>query len=180
MRAPGYGLRRRRALSAGVVGSAALAGASLVIALTALPGPVPVAAAGTTKITVKAAKVTGYGEILEDQAGLPLYYDTADKPPSHWACTHSCLTVWPALVLPKGQKKAVAGVGVTGLSTIKGPSGLQVTWRGKPLYTYDADSSGKVTGQGVANVWFVAQLRAPSKSAAEVTTTTGGSGGGWG
>lgn len=128
-------------------------------------------AAASTKVEVKLRKVGKYGKILVDEKGLALYYNTANKPPKHWACTGSCLSSWPALVLPKGQKAAVAGSGVSGLGTIKSSAGVQVTWHGKPLYTYAGDKTGQVKGQGVHGVWFVAQLR-PAKSTSHKTTTT--------
>lgn len=163
---------RSRPLPVGMAASTALAAGALALVLAAVPGPASAAAASTGKVTVKEAKVATYGEILEDQAGLALYYDTANKPPSKWACTSTCLTYWPPLVLPKGQKAPVAGKGVTGLGTIKGPSGVQVTWKGKPLYTYAPDKPGQVTGQGIGKVWYVSQLKAAKSDPPS-------SGGGW-
>lgn len=52
----------------------------------------------------------------------------------------------------------MAPKGVTGLGTIKSPSGRQVTWKGKPLYSFIADSAGKVTGNGKGKVWFVVKV----------------------
>lgn len=150
--APGGGRRARfSTFAAGAAGAVTLA-----LSLTALAGPAGAAPrpalAASAMVAVKAASVgSPYGKILEDQKGLPLYYDTADKPPKHFDCTGGCLSAWPALVLPKGQKKVEVGKGVTGISTIKDPSGVQVTWKGKPLYTFASDTRGKVTGDGVGN-----------------------------
>jgi len=109
-------------------------------------------------IMVKVATVPKFGKILVDQAGLALYYNTATKPPSTWWCKGKCLTAWPPLVLGTGQTKPSLGKGVHGISTVVGPSGVQVTWHGKPLYTFIKDKAGTVEGQGIAKVWFVAQL----------------------
>ena len=123
-------------------------------------------------VAVKAATVAKYGRILEDQSGLPLYYDTKDDPPHHFACSGDCLTAWPPLVLPKGQSKPEVGKGITGIGTIMSPSGTQVTWDGKLLYTFFRDSKGTVKGQGIGKIWYVVQLAA-------IHTTSASSGGGW-
>ncbi|HET9060895.1 MAG TPA: hypothetical protein VFN61_13320 [Acidimicrobiales bacterium] len=112
-----------------------------------------------SSVSVKTIKVGKYGEILVDQAGLPLYYNSANKLPKHWACTGGCLGAWPPLLLGKGQKAPVHAKSLTGLGAVRGPSGLQVTWHGKPLYTYSGDSKGAVTGQGLGGVWYVAQVK---------------------
>jgi predicted lipoprotein with Yx(FWY)xxD motif len=135
----------------GALGLAAVAG-------TASAAPTP-AAVMATKVSVKMVVVSKYGPILETGNGLALYYDTANKP-GKWACTGQCLKVWPALVLPKGQTKVDVGKGVTDISTIKGPAGVQVMWDKRPLYTFVKDKAGTIKGQGVAKVWFVAQLQA--------------------
>jgi predicted lipoprotein with Yx(FWY)xxD motif len=131
----------------------------------------PSVASASMKVEVKAATVAKFGKILEDQAGLPLYYDTAVKPPSNWACKGSCLAAWPPLVLSKSQKTPVVAHGVTGISTVKGPSGVQVTWHGKPLYTFVRDRAGHVNGQGIGGVWYV--VKASAKAATKAKTGYG-------
>ena len=145
---------------AGGAAGAALTLATLAAPATAAPRPAVTMAMAMT--SVKSVTVAKYGPILEDGKGLALYYDTANKP-GHWACTGQCLTFWPAVVLAKGQKKPVIGKGVTGITTIKGPSGVQLEWDHRPLYTFIKDKAGTVKGQDVGKVWFVAQLQsAPS------------------
>jgi predicted lipoprotein with Yx(FWY)xxD motif len=157
--------------------------ASVGLSMTALAGAAGAAnrpaAASSGQVVVTMKSVKKYGDVLFDQKGLALYYDTADKPP-HFNCTGGCLSFWPALVLPKGQKAATAGKGVTGLGTIKSPEGVQVTWKGKPLYTYAADGKGTVKGQGIQGIWFAARpatLTAAAKTTA--TTASSSSSGGW-
>lgn len=108
---------------------------------------------------VKIATVAKYGKILENEKGLPLYYDIADHPPGHFACTGKCLHFWPPIVLKKGTLAVPKGA--SGLGTVKTPSGRQVTWLGKPLYDFINDRAGKVNGEGAANVFFVAQVGKP-------------------
>ncbi|HYA44928.1 MAG TPA: hypothetical protein VED59_04920 [Acidimicrobiales bacterium] len=132
--------------------------AAAAVTLGTLAAATPAAQASPSgHVKVSIATAPKLGKILVDQSGLALYYDTANKP-GHWACSGGCLTAWPPLVLPKGQTAATAGKGITGLGTVHGPSGLQVTWDGKPLYTYVEDSRGKVLGQGTGGIWYVAQV----------------------
>lgn len=178
--APRRGLRgltgRSRSLRRGI--PILIAGAATMSLCFATLAQAPIAGAlarngnaVSTMVAVKAATVAKYGKILEDQSGLPLYYYTKDKAPNLFACTGDCLTAWPALLLPKGQSKPKVGAGVTGISSVKSPQGVQVTWNGKPLYTFFRDSKGVVKGQGVGKVWYVVQLAA--------VHTTSASSGGW-
>ncbi len=171
------------------VGMCALAAgtATTGLSLTALAGTASAAnrpaATSTSHVTVTVKSVKKYGNVLFDQQGLALYFDTADKPPK-FNCTGGCETIWPPLVLQKGQKTAVAGKGVTGLGAIKNSTlkagEMQVTWKGKPLYTYAADSKGTVNGQGIQGIWFVVQPSAKIKAAANSTATaSSSSSGGW-
>lgn len=171
---------------------AAAKGLATLAGVTALSFGAPVALGGTAgaaaltesatastkvKVEVKLHKTAKYGKILVDQKAMALYYNKADKPSKHWACTGKCLTIWHALVLPKGQKAAVAEPGVTGLGTVHGPAGKQVTWHGKPLYTFSGDKAGHVKGEGVEGEWFVASLSAKTTTPKNTTTTTSNYGG---
>lgn len=159
----------RQAYFAAALGAAALG----VAALAVMGGPASATGAGkagtkattAAKVVVDEVTVAKYGKVLVDQKGLALYYNTANKP-MHFACTGGCLTAWPPLVLAKGQTGALAGTGVAGLGTVRGPSGLQVTWQGKALYTFVGDTKGTVMGQGIGHIWFVAQLSAATKAPA--------------
>jgi predicted lipoprotein with Yx(FWY)xxD motif len=164
--------------------------ATIGLSLTALAGSANAAdrpaasTTGTGKVVITMKSVKKYGDVLFDQQGLALYYDTQDKPP-HFGCTGGCLTFWPPLVLPKGQKAAVTGKGVTGLGVVMNPKlkpsgSMQVTWKGKPLYTYAADSKGTVNGQGIQGIWFVVHETVSLSAAAKGSaTTTGSRSGGW-
>ena len=106
---------------------------------------------------MRTATTHKYGRILVNQKGLALYFNKSDQP-SHWACTGACLVTWPPLVLPRGEVMAELGSGISGLGTVSGPNGRQVTWHGKPLYTFRHDSPGTVKGEGIARAWYVVQL----------------------
>ena len=126
------------------------------------------------QVAVDMVSVSKYGKILVDQKGFALYADAANKPPRKWPCKGACLTVWPPLVLAKGQAKAVAGKGVTGLGVVNGPSGRQVTWHGKPLYTFVRDQKGTVRGQGIVQdgTWFVARMQTTGTTKTKTSTST--------
>jgi len=115
------------------------------------------------------------GKILTTKSGMTLYYDTADTP-TKIACTGSCAQAWPPL-LYTGSGAPTGGAGVTGLGTITRPGGgLQVTYKGKPLYTFASDSPGQTTGQGVGGFQVVI---VGGSSGGGTTTTTSSSGGGY-
>ncbi len=130
-------------------------------------------AAGSLKVsTAKSAKLGTYLV-----SGKTLY--TLNKP----NCTGKCLTYWPALLLPKGATKAVAGAGVDAslLGTKKIAAGLQVTYDGKPLYWFSQDKGpGKVTGNKLKDQWgqWSIVVTVKPKAGGGSTTTTVPSGGG--
>lgn len=143
-----------------------------VVAATALT----MGANGASKtVEVSGAKTTKLGTYLV--SGRTLY--TLNKSD----CTAKCLTFWPALLLPKGATKAVAGSGVSQskLGSKKIASGLQVTYGGKPLYWFYKDSGpGKVTGNKLTDTWgtWTIVVTEKPKAGGGVTTTTAPSGGG--
>ncbi len=183
---PDRGRHGRRRGPLRTVGSGATAVAALVASVSlSTGGPAAAAAhpagASGPKVTVRAEKLGKYGQVLVDQAGQALYYDTADHPPRTWACKGACLQAWPALVLPKGQTGPAHAPGLKGLSVLHGPSGAQVAWHGRPLYTFVGDKPGQVNGQGFKHVWWVAQLASPAKATTtgHVSSSGGGSSSGW-
>jgi predicted lipoprotein with Yx(FWY)xxD motif len=160
------GGRVRRPMFSRLAGGAAFAAVALAtIAAPTAAAPRPAVTMGGQMTTIKTVTVGKYGPILENGKGWALYYDTANKP-GKWACTGKCLVAWPPVVLARGQKKPVVGKGVTGIGTVTGPSGVQVTWDHKPLYTFIKDKAGTIKGQGLGKVWYVAQLHSPGSTVA--------------
>ena len=133
-----------------------------VLAMTGLPAAAAARrpAEVGNRALVKTAKVHKYGKVLVDQKGMALYYNADDKP-SHWACTGACLVVWPPLTVPPGETLAQLSNGISGVGAVPGVTGRQVTWDGKPLYTFSHDSPGTVKGEGIGHVWYVVQLSRP-------------------
>ena len=100
------------------------------------------------------------GTYLTGEGDMTLYTfknDTKDAGMS--TCSGGCATAWPPFVT-EGDEKATAGDGVTGsLGTITRDDGTtQVTYNGMPLYYFANDkASGDTAGQGLNDLWFVAQ-----------------------
>jgi predicted lipoprotein with Yx(FWY)xxD motif len=159
-------LRRRRPHRARLVSRAAAIAALGVAMALAMAGAGPAAAAARrpaeigAKVILKTATVHKYGRVLVTQKGHALYYNKDDSP-SHWACTGACLALWPPLTVPRGETLSQMSARISGLGTVAGLTGLQVTWHGRALYTFSHDTTGTVKGEGADGVWFVAQLARP-------------------
>lgn len=97
------------------------------------------------------------GTIVVDATGMSVYFFTRDvKDSGTSACTGACLTMWPP-VLTTAAAPSAEGVSGT-LGTIATPDGAnQVTLNGLPLYYYEQDKNpGDILGQGVGDVWYLA------------------------
>jgi predicted lipoprotein with Yx(FWY)xxD motif len=112
------------------------------------------AAARTTKRVVKEAHALGH-TVLTANNGLTLYSLSVEKH-GNFICTGSCLADWHPLIVAAGVKPT----GPVALGTVKRPDGRrQVTFEGRPLYTFDADSQrGEAKGEGIKDVgtWHAA------------------------
>jgi predicted lipoprotein with Yx(FWY)xxD motif len=110
-------------------------------------------------LTLEAA-TTELGTFLTGRDGLTTYFFAADTTPGVSVCEGDCLTAWPPVTVPPGNTVA-AGEGVPGvLGLITGTDGsTQVTYDGRPLYYWQGDTeAGQTTGQGVSDVWWVADV----------------------
>jgi predicted lipoprotein with Yx(FWY)xxD motif len=86
--------------------------------------------------------MTGVGWI-----DFPVYSFSKDSP-WHSACTGSCARAWPA-VLTSGRPGLSGGLSARGLGTLRTPEGVQVSYRGKPLYLF-GDEGVTMTATGYA------------------------------
>ena len=115
--------------------SAAALGAALVTGMaTAAPARTQTGA----KVQLRSTSV---GTILVNGRGFTLYMFAKDTR-NHNACVaiKGCSAIWPAL-LTSGKPVAASGVKASLLGTIKLSGGKQqVTYAGRPLYTYVADT----------------------------------------
>jgi predicted lipoprotein with Yx(FWY)xxD motif len=119
------------------VGLAACGGGSGGSATAASPG----ASAGT----VAAQNLGGAGRVLVDSSGQALY--ASDQEAGGMVlCTGACESFWKPLTVKGGQPTgSVPGK----LGVVKRPDGSrQVTYNGRPLYSFTQEGPGEVTGDG--------------------------------
>jgi predicted lipoprotein with Yx(FWY)xxD motif len=121
--------------------------------------------------------------ILVDSMGKTLYASDQEGPGDDIQCTGSCLGFWFPLTATSGNPRGV-GVPAGKLGTLKRPDNgqTQVTFDGKPLYTFKLDTSAGMTkGDGFTDDfdgttfdWHAATVDGLSTDAPD----TGGTGGG--
>jgi len=136
--------------------------------------------------TVMISNKGNLGSFLTDRVGKTLYFFTKDTSGAS-TCTGTCLANWPAfsadpVVAPSVLKPADFSV-VTRADGVK-----QVSYLGRPLYYFAADTKpGDIKGEGVNNVWYVANVSGitpvvtiPPTTVPTTTRTTNPSSGGYG
>jgi predicted lipoprotein with Yx(FWY)xxD motif len=134
--------------------------------------------------TVSTKSVSGAGTVLVNSSGQALYTNDQDSG-MKIACTGSCTAIWAPLMAPSsGQPTSSDQAVMAKLSVVKANGNSQVTFGGKPLYTFTQEGPGQVTGNGFHDsfggtdfVWTVATVS--GKAAPSSTTTTGSSSGGY-
>ena len=96
-----------------------------------------------------------FGSYIVDANGNTLYFFSLDANDSS-ACTGSCLTSWP--VSYTAAPTFGTGLSSSDFSTITRADGSkQTTYKGWPLYTFAGDTPGKINGDGLENIWYVAK-----------------------
>jgi len=103
---------------------------------------------------------TDLGTFLTGKDGRTLYVFAADTTPGVSTCAGDCLTAWPPATVAAGETVA-AGVGVTGVVGLAPAADgtMQATYDGHPLYYWQGDTeAGQTNGQGVNDVWWVADV----------------------
>jgi predicted lipoprotein with Yx(FWY)xxD motif len=137
--------------------------------------------------TVSTRNVAGVGTVLTGADGKTLYF--ADQETSgQIKCINACMSFWMPVTV-SGGTTPTAGTGVTGrLATLDRPDGsVQITYDGKPLYTFAQDSGpGDANGNGFKDTFNGTDLlwhaAAPTGAAAggAAPTNTGAPGNGYG
>ena len=118
---------------------------------------------------------TSLGTVVVDGKGLTAYVfdkDTANSGKS--VCTGACAAQWPAIDATSDHPTVTGVSGKVG--TITGVDGKkQVTLDGRPLYTFAQDTStGDVTGQGFAGIWWVVGPDGTKIMSASSSSSSGG------
>jgi predicted lipoprotein with Yx(FWY)xxD motif len=167
----------RMGMVAGLVAAVALAAGCGSMSATGTSG-----GGGSANTTVQSANNSKLGtSVLVNHKGMTLYTLSAEQG-GRFICTTSsmipggsasCLSLWHPLTVAKGNMPT----GAAQLGTITRPdTGVtQVTWHGRPLYTFTGDKApGDASGNGFKDVgvWKAATLGAASSSSS--------SGGGYG
>lgn len=117
------------------------------------------AAGGATQPTKRVAKEATSDSLgrtyLATLKGRALYSLSVERN-GRFTCTGGCLQTWHPLLIRKGVKPR----GPVKLRTIERPNDrTQVTYKGRPLYTFSGDSkAGDINGEGFKDVgtWHVA------------------------
>jgi predicted lipoprotein with Yx(FWY)xxD motif len=132
----------RRARSLAVLALAAVLAVAAVAVPTAL-------AHGSKTVVREATAPSLHKTVLTDTKGLTLYSLSVEKN-GKFICTGSCTSTWFPLVVARGTTPK----GPVKLGTVRRPEGkIQVTFRGRPLYTFDGDSAkGQARGEGFKDV----------------------------
>lgn len=143
-------MKWQKALSTGSVLTAlALGGCAAGGASGGGSAPAPAASSSGPAATVSEEVVTGVGPSLVDSVGRTLY-SPEQEADGTIHCLRSCVVFWTPLTVPAGMAPT-AGPGVNGkLATLRRPEGtLQVTYDGRPLYTFTEDGRpGMANGNG--------------------------------
>lgn len=104
---------------------------------------------------IQLSQKDGVGKFLADSKGMTLYTFKKDSPGKS-ACTGDCVVKWPLYF--RENVAVPEGVSAGDFGTITREDGMrQTTYKGWPLYYFVGDKApGDVLGQGLGNVWFVA------------------------
>jgi predicted lipoprotein with Yx(FWY)xxD motif len=146
--------------------------------------------AATQSDAVSTKSINGTGTVLVDSKGQALYTNNQDSG-MNIACTGSCTAIWVPAMAPSGGQPTSSDQAVQAkLGVVKSKGGSQLTWGGKPLYSFVQDTPGQVTGNGVTDnfggtsfTWTVAstgQVSSANSTSTSSSSSGGSSGGGYG
>ena len=110
---------------------------------------------------VKLATSSTLGSYLTDKNGNTLYFFAQDANGLN-NCTGGCTTAWPIFAQATlTQDKLGDGLLAVDFGSISTPNGMQVIYKGWPLYYYAPggvrEKPNLTTGEGINGMWFVAK-----------------------
>ena len=131
-------------------------------------------------VAVTTRTVSGVGTVLSNPAGLTLYSPTQEAS-GVIKCTGECNSFWFPVTVAKGATPKAASTLTGKLGTFQRPSGggTQLTYDGKPLYTFKLDTAaGQTNGNGYKDQFGSLSFNwnAITTSGAGATVSSGGSG----
>ena len=140
------------------------------------------AAGGGGAAAVSVQEVSGVGQALVDASGKTMYF--ADQEAGGTIkCTSGCLAIWAPATGTAADAKSVSGLGTTKRSDTGAD---QLTFQGKPLYTFKFDNNGQAKGNNVTDsfsgtsfTWHAATTSAAPSSAPSTSSGGGGYGNGY-
>jgi predicted lipoprotein with Yx(FWY)xxD motif len=135
----------------------AQAAALAITALAVLAIAIPAQGATSSKRVAKQAQNATLGKTILTTIGGRTLYTLSAETKGTFICKGGCLAAWHPLYVAAGVKPT----GPVKLGTIKRPDNgrRQVTFRGRPLYTFDGDErAGDANGEGFRDVgtWHAA------------------------
>ncbi|MHB8532834.1 MAG: COG4315 family predicted lipoprotein, partial [Solirubrobacteraceae bacterium] len=135
------------------------------------------AGAGARALVKTAANSSLGGAVLVDGRGMTLYALSAERAGRFICASSACTSIWHPLAASGAPSGSVGSLG-----TVKRPDGSeQVTYAGKPLYTFGRDTSpGQVGGQGIKDVGTWSAIRVGASPATSAGSSGSGSTGGAG
>jgi predicted lipoprotein with Yx(FWY)xxD motif len=96
---------------------------------------------------VSVATVSG-SRVLVDSAGNTLYSPTNEQG-GHIHCVGACTSFWKPLSASSTQAQAAKAQVGSSVGTVRRPDGtMQLTYHGRPLYSFSEEGPGQLTGNG--------------------------------
>jgi predicted lipoprotein with Yx(FWY)xxD motif len=139
------------------------------------------AAAGTNGQTVAVQDVGDAGSVLVDSSGQALYASDVEAN-GMVACTDGCESFWEPLTTNSG-KPTGSVPGKLGVIDRPDGGGQQVTFNGRPLYSFTQEGPGEVTGDGFSDAfdgqqftWNVVSVAAGGSQSSQPDTSPDTSG----
>jgi predicted lipoprotein with Yx(FWY)xxD motif len=123
----------------------------VLVVATAIAVPLAMSASGKRVVVVRVAHNAKLGRsILVTRRGRTLYDLSVERNGKFICATQACLSLWHPLHVARGTRPA----GAPHLGVVTRPDRtLQVTYRGRPLYTFTGDKrAGDVSGDGFKDV----------------------------
>lgn len=183
------GGKHRKAVPLALSGLAATAAVGLLAACgsqSAASGAAAGPGTSSGSAVLATRQVSGVGTVLVDKSGKTVYSPDQESG-GMVRCTGGCLSFWfPVTVSPAAASTLPSGLGGT-VSTIKRPDDgqMQVTFNGKPLYTFRLDQApGQAQGNnfddsfgGTAFTWRAVSTSGSGNGGAVPSQSPTGSGG---